>query len=66
VSTATLDELEEGLRQLGVRVVNLAGIFRERAATDFENGEYLYWRDDTHWNARGVRLAAERIRDAWP
>ena len=42
----------------GVRVVNLLGPFRERAA----RGERLYFTDDTHWNSDGIDLAA---RVAW-
>jgi len=46
----------------GVEVVDLRPIFRENA------WPYLYQRDDTHWNARAVALAAgalsERLRQA--
>jgi hypothetical protein len=52
--------LENDLRARGVGVVNLAPVFRREA----ESGALLYWRDDTHWNPAGIRLAAEEIARA--
>jgi lysophospholipase L1-like esterase len=40
----------------GFRTVNLYEALRPAAA-----GELLYFRDDTHWNARGNRLVAETL-----
>ena len=28
-----------------------------------KKGEYTFWKDDTHWNGNGVRVAAEAISD---
>ena len=54
------------LRQAGVEVVDLLGPFAEERARDSQAGDSMYLRQDTHWRARGVRLAsrlvAERIR----
>ncbi|MBU1694233.1 MAG: hypothetical protein KKC51_09755 [Verrucomicrobia bacterium] len=52
---SSLDDLETHIRAEGVPVVNLLPTFRERA----KRGELLYWADDTHWNERGIQLAAE-------
>jgi SGNH hydrolase-like domain, acetyltransferase AlgX len=60
-----LDRLEARLRAAGVPVVNLTGPLTAQAAADLERGEYLYWRDDHHWNARGIAVAAGEIRRAW-
>jgi hypothetical protein len=54
-------ELDRRLRAAGVSVINLYGVIRARATADFPNFEYLYWRDDTHWNAAGIRVSAEEI-----
>ena len=56
-----LDLVEQSLRAADIPVVNLLKPFRERAREDYRKNEYIYWRDDTHWNARGVELAAEEI-----
>lgn len=50
-----LGELEERVRAEGIPAVNLLPLFRAHAA----EGELLYWPDDTHWNERGIALAAE-------
>ena len=50
-------EIESGLEQEGVPVVNLMPVFRRATA----EGQRLYWRDDTHWNDTGIRLAAVEL-----
>lgn len=52
-----LAAIEGGLKAAGVSVVNLMPVFQEATA----RGEQLYWRDDTHWNDAGIRLAAEEL-----
>lgn len=49
--------LEEKLRAAGIPVCNVLAPFRDRAA----EGEFLYYRDDTHWNDRGVAIAAREL-----
>jgi len=56
-----MDGLEHALTDAGVPVVNLRGVFTTTARRLFARGQYLYWRDDTHWNPRGVRIAAAEI-----
>lgn len=52
-----LAEIESGLEKQGVPTVNLMPAFQEATA----RGTRLYWRDDTHWNDAGIRLAAEEL-----
>ncbi len=52
-----MEEIESRLTREGTPVVNLMPIFRNAT----EQGRRLYWRDDTHWNDAGIRLAAEEI-----
>lgn len=49
--------LESALSEKGIRVVNLLPVFQKATAA----GQRLYWRDDTHWNDAGIRLAAEEV-----
>jgi hypothetical protein len=56
-----LDDLAADLRSRGVNTVSLVGPLRQAAASGLGRGEYIYWRDDTHWNPRGIRIAAEAI-----
>jgi hypothetical protein len=56
-----LDLVEKRLVAEGVPVVNLTPIFRERARALIDNDKYLYFLDDTHWNAEGIHEAAESI-----
>ena len=56
-----LERAEAELRASGITVVNLTQVLRVAAARDLERHEYVYWRDDTHWNARGVAVAAAEI-----
>jgi hypothetical protein len=52
-----LSAIERGLSQEGVPVLNLLPVFQQATA----QGQRLYWRDDTHWNDAGIRLAAEEL-----
>ena len=36
-----------------------------RAAAGVDQREYLYWKDDTHWNAAGIEVTADAVRAAW-
>jgi len=38
-------------------------LFRKRAAELLPGDDYLYWLDDSHWNARGIHEAAEAIAE---
>jgi hypothetical protein len=60
-----MDRLEHALTDAGVPVVNLRRVFATTARHLFARGEYLYWRDDHHWNPRGIALAAREIARAW-
>jgi len=51
-------ELGAELGRRGVRAVNVAPALVRAAAAGLPNGETVYWRDDTHWNPRGVAVAA--------
>lgn len=52
-----LAAIAKGLQDAGVPVVNLMPAFQAATA----QGQRLYWRDDTHWNDAGIRLAAEEL-----
>lgn len=54
---ALLAAIEAGLKETGIPVVNLMPSFQEATA----NGTRLYWKDDTHWNDAGIRMAAEEL-----
>ncbi len=58
LAPSALDGLEIRLRERKVETMNLLPAFQALA----EQGERLYWRDDTHWNDRGIAHAADRIQ----
>lgn len=59
-----LDEVERTLNAAHIPVVNLLPLFRQAALEGLANHRYIYRRDDTHWNARGVEIAADAILTA--
>ncbi len=61
-----LDRFAAALRASRIQVIDLAEVFERRAAEELDRGGYLYWKDDTHWNAQGIQLAADEIAKAWP
>lgn len=56
---AILNGIEGQLHLAGIPVLNMTAAFQESAKRGLDNRDYIYWRDDTHWNARGVSLAAD-------
>jgi hypothetical protein len=51
----------DDLRELGVECVDLFTPFGEEKKRDAEAGDSMYLKMDTHWRARGVRLAAKTV-----
>jgi len=62
----SLGPVERQFQDAGIAVLNLTETFRALAAKELDRGKYLYWRDDTHWNARGIGVAASEISRVWP
>src|SRR5262249_34708295 len=56
-----LAAIEQELRQTDTPVVNLTQEFQASAAEALGRNEYIYWRDDTHWNPSGIKLAAASL-----
>ncbi len=54
---ALLAAIQRGLEAEGIPVVNLMPVYQQATM----EGRRLYWRDDTHWNDAGIRLAAEEL-----
>ena len=59
-----LDRLERALAAAGVPVLNLTQPLSAEAAHRATHHEYLYWRDDIHWNSEGIRFGADAIQRA--
>lgn len=58
--------LREMAEELGFDFLDLAPDFINESKRLFEEeGQLLWWRDDTHWNPQGNRYAAERIHEAF-
>jgi hypothetical protein len=55
------DVVAERLSAANVPVVNLTEPFRAEAPVLLAHDSYLYWLDDTHWNATGIHDAAIEI-----
>lgn len=57
----TVVETERQLTAAGVNVLNLFEPLTARASSALARNQYVYWRDDTHWNPAGIAAAAEAI-----
>ena len=58
-----LPDLAARLRTAGTPVADLSATFRAAARDGLGSGTTVYYRDDTHWNARGIALAADALAD---
>ncbi len=59
-----LNVVEQRLAAADVPVLNLTPRFRNQAQALLPRDEYLYWLDDSHWNAGGIRDAAAMIAES--
>ena len=57
----SLARIEAGLKTARVPVVNLTEPLRAAASVELAAGRYVYFLDDTHWNAAGIAEAARAI-----
>jgi hypothetical protein len=60
-----LDRVAAALDEVKVPMINLRPRFQEEADAGLPRGDLLYWNDDTHWNPRGIDLAARLIAERW-
>ncbi|HTR67185.1 MAG TPA: hypothetical protein VMH85_15510 [Terriglobales bacterium] len=56
-----LASLQKALASAGICAVDLTPIYQRSAAESLSQRQYLYWRDDTHWNSRGIGVAAHAL-----
>ena len=56
-----LERLERDVRASGIEVVNTAPLLRAFATAHLSDREYVYYFDDTHWNACGIAIAARAV-----
>ena len=55
--------LQEEYSKLNINVYNLTDIMQTGAKKYLKKDEFLFWRDDTHWNQNGILVAMKYIRD---
>jgi hypothetical protein len=63
--------VEEYIRQVsrqlvvrGIKTLNALPIYRASVPKQLETGDLLFYREDNHWNARGVELLAKVLADS--
>ena len=56
----TWEKVSSITKKLKIPITNLAPIFvREAKRYFYEENQFIYWKDDEHWNIKGISLAAE-------
>ena len=56
----TWEKFSSITKKLKIPITNLAPIFvREAKRYFYEENQFIYWKDDEHWNIKGISLAAE-------
>ena len=53
--------LQENLSSAGICAVNLTPVYRRYSEDGLPQKQYLYWRDDSHWNSHGIEVAARQL-----
>ena len=58
---ARIGTLAERLRASGLPALDLGPALRREAERALREDRLLFWRDDTHWNPEGIRVAARLL-----
>jgi SGNH hydrolase-like domain, acetyltransferase AlgX len=58
-----LDSLEKELTSRNIRTLNALTVLRRTADEDWMTGKLSYYREDHHWNPRGVERVATALAD---
>ncbi len=54
--------LENYIRSLSIPVVSVYSEYLDAIHSEFtKNGDSVYWGDDTHWNALGIKIAMSKL-----
>lgn len=59
--TAQLDYLQQAAKQAGIPVFDLTPALVQEAERLLPLDQYVYWRDDTHWNCNGMRAVTAPV-----
>lgn len=59
-----LDNLDLALHKEGIETVNGLDFYRAAARQEVNSGRLSFYREDAHWNARGVELIAKPLAEA--
>lgn len=59
-----LDRMDEALHGAGIETVNGLDIYRAAARQEVDSGQFSFYREDPHWNPRGVERIAKPLADA--
>jgi hypothetical protein len=62
--THYLDNLDVQLHQAGIETVNGLDVYRSAARQEVESGQLSFFREDPHWNARGIERIAKPLAEA--
>ena len=55
--------LKDEYGKLNIPVVDLSDLFIKKSQEALKNNEFLYWRDDSHWNSLGIKTAMSCVND---
>ena len=57
---ATWEKISTMTQKLQIPTTNLTPVFiREAKRYYFEENQFIYWKDDGHWNIKGISLTAQ-------
>jgi hypothetical protein len=58
---AGLRALRDFMKGKPAEVVDLTPFLKRAADERLQRGQYVFWRDDTHWNANGVKAVSAEV-----
>ena len=59
---AAFNLLKKEYSSLGIPVYSLTNILKKESLKRIKNNEFVFWRDDTHWNPIGIEVSMNEIK----
>jgi hypothetical protein len=57
--------LKESYKSDNIEIIDLTKFLQKEAKKNLKKNDFIYWKDDTHWNEKGISLVMRYISRTW-
>lgn len=57
--------LKKSYKSNNIEIIDLTKFLQKEAKKNLKKNDFIFWKDDTHWNEKGISLVMEYISRTW-